>query len=79
MKIGGGDGGKLGRTVLKFERAGLPCGLGGGLSRLVHGRGRFRNFRTLVQLNYARIRDFPAEGLYIALLLVAFFQEDGFS
>jgi hypothetical protein len=79
MKIGGGDGGKLGGTVLEFERAGLPRGLGGSFSRLIYGRGRFGNFWTLIQLNNARIGDFPTEGLYTALLLVAFFQEDGFS
>src|SRR5450759_2220090 len=68
---------RLGGAILECERVGLPRGLDGGFPGLVYGRGWPGNFRALIQLNNAGIGDFPTEGLYTAMLLVALFQEDG--
>lgn len=76
MKIGREEG-RLGQAVLKLQCIALPCGFGGGVPGFVYGRGRLGNFRALVQLDDGRIGDFPAEGLDLALLPVALFQENG--
>jgi hypothetical protein len=68
---------RLGGAVLEFEGARLPSRLFGGFPGFLYRRGRPRNFRALFQLDDAGVGDLPAEGLYIALLLVALFQEDG--
>ena len=65
----------LGGTVLELERGALLRPLVS-LARLSHRRGRPGNFWNLVQLKYARVGDFPTEGLNVALLLVALFEED---
>jgi len=68
---------ELGGTVFQMQRAGLARGLGGAFFRLVHGSIQLRPFRTFIQLNDARIRNFPAERLDVSLLLVALFQKNG--
>jgi hypothetical protein len=67
----------LGEAVLEFEGAGLARGLGRGIPRFVDGRSGPWNFRALAQFNYGRIRDFPTESPYLALLPVTLLQEDG--
>ena len=68
---------KLGGSILKFEYTGLARGFLGGFLWLGDGRGRARNFRHLMQLNNAGVGNFPTKGLYLALLLITLFQEDG--
>jgi hypothetical protein len=69
-----------GETVFKLQGAGLRNGFSTqALPRLDNRVVELWPFRAFTQLNDAGIRDLPAEGLYLALLLVAFFEEDGFS
>ena len=76
MKIGREEG-RLRQTVLKLQRIALPRRFGGGFPGFVYARGRPGNFRALVQLDDGGVGDFPAEGLDLALLPVALFQENG--
>jgi hypothetical protein len=70
---------ELGGAIFQVQRAGLARRLGGFLGRFVRRSVELRPFRAFIQLHDARIWNFPAKSLYVALLLVAFFEKDGFS
>jgi len=56
----------------------LPSGLFRGFPGFLYGCGWPGNFGALFQLDNAGVGNLPAEGLNIALLLIALLQEDGF-
>src|SRR5258708_40172367 len=62
-----------------MQRARLARGLSGGFVRLVHRSIELRTFGAFIQLDDTGIGNLPAESLYVALLLVALFEEDGLS
>ena len=77
-EIGGLHEGQC-RAVFQLRGTVLGCGLGGCFVRRLYGSRRTRPFRAFVQLNDARIGNFPAEGFHITLMLVVLFEKYRFS
>jgi len=71
--------GKLRRPLLEFQRANLRSGFRGGLARRIHRRNGPGDFGAFIQVHDAWVRYFPAKGLNIVLLLIAFLKKDGLS
>src|SRR5260370_41753310 len=75
----GGQYVELCGTVFQSQRARLARGLRGSFMGLVHRSMELRTFGAFIQLDDTGIGNLPAESLYVALLLVALFEEDGLS
>jgi len=70
---------KLGRPLLEFQRTGIRRGFWRGFASQILRRSGPGDLGAFIQVQDAWVRNFPAKGLHVVLLLIAFLKKDGLS